>query len=123
MNLQVIPGDDAAVALDTGAGGAPSPGETRVTLDSLQIVFVLAANDLFVYRNGVLQTLGVDYVEEDTTHIVFSFLIDAAGPFIDELTFRSALQGSSTFIPAPTSLQQATPPERPDNFGGLFSFV
>lgn len=123
MNIQVIPGNDAAVSLNTGAGGAPSPGETRVTLIPAQIAFVLGANDLFFYRNGVLQVLGVDYVEEDLSHVVLSYLVDAAGPFIDELIFRSAAQGSSTFIPAPTFLKQAVPPARPDNFGGLFSFA
>jgi hypothetical protein len=92
-------------------------------LDALQILFVPTANDLFVWRNGVLQVLGTDYVEEDATHIVFSYLVDAAAPFIDELIFRSAAQGSSTFIPPPTLFLQAIPPERPDNFGGLFSFV
>jgi hypothetical protein len=122
-NQQIIPGNDAAVAADTGVGGAASPGETRVTLDPNQVQFTPGQNDLFVFRNGAHQVLGVDYIEEDNTHIVFTFAVDGTGPFVDSLEFRSAAQGNSLFIPPPETLVQANPPERPDNFGGIFSFV
>jgi len=122
-NQQIVQGNGPEVALNTGAGGVPSPGETRVTLDVLQIVYAPGANDLFVFRNGAHQVLGQDYFEEDATHVVFSFLVDGTGPFVDVLEFRAATQGSSLYIPAPLTLTQAVAPERPDNFGGLFDFV
>ena len=124
-NSQLLLGNAPEVALNTGVGGAASPGETRVTLDPTQVLWKPGANDLFVFRNGVLQALGqpLGYIEEDSTHIVFQFLVDDTGPFIDELVFRAAVQGSSLFIPAPVTFLQAVPPARPDNFGGLFSFA
>lgn len=122
-NQQLLLGNDLEVALNTGAGGVSSPGETRITLDPTKVLWTPGANDLFVFRNGVHQKLGVDYIEEDDTHIVFSYLVDSVPPFIDSLEFRSAQQGSSAYIPSPTHLKQADPPERPDNFGGIYSFV
>jgi len=122
-NQQVLMATDPAVALNTGVGGVPSPGDTRVTLDPSLIKFALGTNELFVFLNGQLRTCTKDYVEEDTTHVVFNFLLDAVGPQIDEVEFRSIMQGSSEFIEPPTSLLLAQPSERPDNFGGMFSFV
>lgn len=123
MNRQIIYADDPSVALNTGIGGVPSPGECRVTLDPLQLQYAIGTNDLFVFLNGQLRTLTNDYLEEDDTHIVFTFLLDAVGPQIDELEFRTAQQGNSEFIEPPTFLALGSVSERPDNFGGMFNFV
>jgi len=121
-NRQVLLATDAAVALNTGVGGVPSPGETRVTMDPLQVAYIVGTNELWVFRNGILQP-PPEYIEEDSSHVVFTSLLDAIGPDIDEVEFRTALAGTSLFLPAPISLSQARAPERPDNFGGNFGFV
>ena len=120
-NRQVLLATDAAVALNTGVGGAASPGEARVTLDPLLVEYEPGTNSLWVFRNGILAS-AADITEEDSTHVVFSFLPDAVAPWIDELEFRVARAGSSAYIAPPTSLVQARPPERPDNFGGSYEF-
>lgn len=120
-NRQFMLANDAAVALNVGVGGAASPGQTRVTLDLAQIEYNPGSNNLWVFRNGVLQVASA-YIEEDSSHVVFDALLDATGPFIDELEFRVANQGSSAYLPPPTYLVQARPPTRPDNFGGNFEF-
>jgi len=120
-NRQIMMATDPAVALNVGIGGVASPGQTRVTLDPLQSVYTLGTNDLWVMRNGIVQPSSA-YIEEDPEHVVFNDLLDASLPWIDEIEFRSALQGASIVIPPPTFLVQAVPPERPDNFGGSFEF-
>lgn len=120
-NRQIMLATDPAVALNVGIGGVASPGQTRVTLDPLQIVYTPGTNDLWVMRNGIAQP-GSAYIEEDATHVVFTALLDATVPWIDEIEFRSALQGAAVVIPPPTFLAQAAPPTRPDNFGGSFEF-
>jgi hypothetical protein len=122
MNRQVLLATDPEVELNVGVGGVPTPGQTRVTLDSGQIVYTPGSNDLFVFLNGQLRVLGTDYIEEDSTHIVFTFLLDDVGPQIDTIEVRAAQQGSSEFIQPPDTFSQVKPPQRPDNFGGLFSF-
>lgn len=122
MNIQVFLATDADVALDTGIGGVPTPGQTRVTIDPLQLVFTPGSNDLFVFLNGQLRTLDTDYIEEDATHIVFTFLLDAIGPQIDEIELRRAQQGNSEYLEPPTQLSLVDAPQRPDNFGGIFYF-
>lgn len=121
-NREFILATDLTVALNIGVGGAADPGKTRVTTS---VDFNVGTNDLFVFRNGLLQVAGAGnhYIEEDATHLVFSFLLDATGPFIDELELRVAEQGSSEYIEPPALFRQVSPPPRPDNFGGLFSFV
>ena len=121
-NREFILATDLTVALNVGVGGAADPGKTRVTVS---VDFNPGTNDLFVFRNGLLQVVGIGnhYIEEDATHLVFNFLLDAAGPFIDELELRVAEQGSSEYIEPPALFRQVSPPPRPDNFGGLFSFV
>lgn len=119
-NKQVMLASDPALAYNTGVGGVPTPGQTRATLDPAQVQYNVGEGDLFVFLNGQLINA---YIEEDATHVVFTVAIDNTGPTIDELEFRTATQGSSQFIEPPTFLVLAPLPERPDNFGGLFSFV
>lgn len=120
-NRQIMLATDPAVALNVGVGGVADPGKTRVTLDPLQIVYAPGVNELWVMRNGIVQASSA-YIEEDSAHVVFNSLLDATLPWIDEIEFRTALQGSSYIIPPPTFLSLAAPPERPDNFGGSFEF-
>jgi hypothetical protein len=113
MAQEVLQADDPAVSLND-----PSAGRTRITLPTL--TYVTGTNELFVFYNGTALVVGVDYTEEDSTHVILEFLPDATSPDVDTLEFITVQQGSSAFVPPPVTLLQVDPPKRSDNFGGRF---
>lgn len=115
MAREIVQADSPNVSLND-----PSAGRTRVTLAS--ITYTPGTDELLAFHNTGATVLGVDYTEEDSTHVIFEFLPDATGPDFDVFEFITINVGSSLFVPPPTTFLQVDPPKRPDNFGGRFIF-
>lgn len=116
MAREVIISTDAGVSLND-----PVAGKTRITLSSL--IYTVGSGELILTINGLLAIPGTDYTEEDSSHVVIERLLETTAGFEDVLEFITVVQGSSNFIPPPSTLTQLSPPKRPNNFGGRFIFT
>lgn len=112
MAKEIIYANSPNVALNT-----PIPGNTTITLS--EMTYLPGTSELFVFYNGAAM---VTVTELSPTSVIIHFIPDAIGPEIDVFEFHTILQGSSAYIPRPTTLVQVDPPRRPDNFGGKFVF-
>ena len=115
MAFEDIQADSPQVSLDD-----PAPGQTRITLNS--ITYNPGTNEMVLWYNGSALTIGLDYTEEDSTHIILNFLPDAVGPDVDSFRIQTFVQGSSAFVPPPTAFTQLDAERRPGNFGGQFVY-